>query len=287
MNALDSSTSPTDDAAADASGTAGVYATHEDAFQHSLVVLAMGRECWLVPQEDGHHLRVRVCDLPAARRQLASYDRESIGWPPRIFIEPGPALKRLPLTPLLWIIAIFMLYWLQGERPGLTEGGLLDASRVFGHGEWWRIGSALGLHQDLGHVVSNAGGGLLVFSALISSFGLRRAWTWLALAALSGNALAVLMHHGTDYRSLGASTAVFAGLGLLTGRATQAMRRSGHPQRWRALLVPLLSGVAVLGLMGAGGANIDLLAHATGFASGLLLGFLAPGFIHPTISKTG
>ena len=272
---------------------AGVYSTHASAFEHSLVLLAMGADCWLVASPAGHHLRVPASVLPEARYQLALFDRESAGWPPPKVAEPDPApsagARRIVVTPLLWVLAIFAVFEAQARAPGLTAAGALDAERVLQHGEAWRAFTALWLHADLGHLVSNAGGGLLVFSALVATFGVRAAWTRLALAAVAGNALSVVLHHGGDYRSLGASTAVFAGLGLLVGRALRriasglvAGRDTKAARPWRAFFPPLAAGLAVLGLFGAGEVRVDVLAHATGFAAGLLAGFVrehghAPG----------
>ena len=254
---------------------AGVYATHADGFEHSLVALAVGEACWLIAAEDGHHLRVEPASLERVRQQLAWFDRESIGWPPPPIVDPAPVRKHPPLSPLLWVLAVFAVFWAQGTREDFTNTGMLDARRVFEHGEWWRVVSALWLHSDVGHLISNAGGGLLVFSAVVSTLGLRLGWGLLAGSAIAGNVAAVALHFGTDYRSLGASTAVFAALGLLTGRAVRLLSRSHPTQRGRTMFVPLLAGLAVLGLFGAGGVNIDVLAHATGFGAGLFMGFLA------------
>jgi membrane associated rhomboid family serine protease len=254
---------------------AGIYATHRESFQHSLVVLAMGEPCWLIESAAGHHLRVESPALETVRQQLALFDRESIGWPPRPLLDPAPPRRNVPLSPLLWVLAIFAVFWAQGEWPGLTDATLLDARRVFAHGEWWRAASALWLHDDLAHLVSNAGGGLLVFSAVVATFGLGAGWLLLTGAAIAGNLAAAALHFGDDYRSLGASTAIFAGLGLLTGRAIRALARSDQSPRWRTMFPPLASGVVVLGLFGAGGVNIDALAHATGFGAGLATGLAA------------
>lgn len=83
------------------------------------------------------------------------------------------------------------------------------------------------------------------------------------------------MNYPAAYRSLGASTAIFAGLGLLTGRAIRIVVRADHPHRWRSVFVPLAAGLTMLGLYGAGGIHIDVLAHVTGFGAGLLIGFCA------------
>jgi len=259
----------------DGSADAGVYPTIKEGFEHSLVVLAMGEACWLVPSEAGHHLRVEVAALPAVRQQLAYFDRESIGWPPQPAIDRLPRRSHAPLSPLLWVLAVIGVFWAQAKVPGLTDGGLLDARRVFGEGEWWRAGSALWLHDDIGHLVSNAVSGFLVFSAVIGTFGPGTGWALVAGSAVAGNVAVVTLHYGEEYHSLGASTAIFAGLGLLVGRAVRVMSRSGHPHFWRTMLVPLAAGLAVLGLYGAGGMHTDVLAHATGFGAGLVSAFIA------------
>lgn len=254
---------------------AGVYATYNEGFEHSLVVLAMGEACWLVTAAGGHHLRVAPAVLPAVRQQLACFDRESVGWPPKPATDTVSRHQHLPMSPLFWMLGVILVFHAQEKHPEITEAGLLDSGRMLGGGEWFRVATALWLHDDLGHLVSNIVCGLMMFSAVVMTFGRRAGWGLIVGASLAGNLATVLLHAHEEYRSLGASTAVFAALGLLVGRAIHVMSRTKHPYRWRAMLVPFASGLATLGLYGASGAHTDVLAHAMGFTAGLVLGFVA------------
>lgn len=254
---------------------AGVYPTFAAAFEHSVVVLAMGQTCWLLESAVGHRLLVEPRVVDAVRRQLACFDRESIGWPPQPLGETVPRREAEIITPLLWSLVVLAIFRGQGRWPGWTLAGALDTQAVFDRGEWWRLGTALFLHADPAHVISNALNGILAFSAVLTTIGRRRGWLLLILAALAGNLAVAAMNYPGPYRSLGASTAIFAGIGLLTGRAIRLVGRTGHPYRWRAMFVPLAAGLTVLGLYGAGGMQIDVGAHLTGFVAGLALGFAA------------
>lgn len=278
MPVTDSDLSPADraDASLDLIEV-GAYPTTAEGFAHGLVVLAMGAPFWLQPGPADFRLLVEARVGHAARAQLSSYDRESREWPPATPELHAGARQSEFATPLLWSLVVLAVFWLQTLRPELTSAGALDPEAIFGRGEWWRVGTALFLHADVGHVVANGIAGIFVFAAVLSALGRRRGWLALACAALAGNFFAALAHRHDDYRSIGASTAIFAGLGLLTGRAIRIPLRSDHPHRVRLILTPLAAGLAVLGLYGAGGVQVDLLAHATGFASGLLLGFAASG----------
>lgn len=253
---------------------AGVYRTFAAGSDHGLVVLAMGQPYWLIPFDAGFRLLVEPEAFGAVREQLACFDRESVGWPPRPIGENLPVRPTELITPLLWSLMVLAVFWGQGQWPRWADAGALDTQAVFDRGEWWRAGTALFLHADLAHVISNALSGLLVFSAVLSTFGRRYGWLLLALAALAGNFAAAAFSYPGPYRSLGASTAIFAGLGLLTGRAIRVVRQTDHPHRRRAMFVPLAAGLTVLGLYGAGdGRHVDVLAHLTGFAAGLVGGF--------------
>lgn len=250
----------------------GAYPSVSEGIQHSLAILAVGRSCWLVPGESGERLLVEPADAELARTQLAWLDRESAGWPPRApELEAAAPPQAGLLSPLVWAIVVLAAYSAQGYAPGWREAGALDAQALFGRGEWWRPLTALFLHGDVAHVVANTLCGIFVFRAVIVTFG-RPLWTWfwLALAAVAANLAAAAIHYGSSYRSVGASTAVFAGLGLLTGRA---VRRSGLPHRGRAVAKPLAAGLTLLGLFGAGGMQTDVVAHLTGFTAGMVLGF--------------
>src|SRR5476651_2116482 len=145
---------------------AGVYATGEEGFEHSLVVLAMGRACWLVPSPAGQRLLDEPDAIARAREQLARFDRESIGWPPPPIGE-STAHPTDFATPLMWALVILAVFRVQVGRPDWTEAGALDAAAIFDRGEWWRVGTALFLHADIGHVMSNALTGILVFTAVL------------------------------------------------------------------------------------------------------------------------
>jgi len=252
---------------------AGAYPTAADGFDHGLVVLAMGRPYWLVPAGAGFRLLVEQEALGAVRGELACYDRESVGWPPPP-PAAGPARRVELATPLLWALVVMAVFYCQGLWPERLEAaGALDSQRVFDGGEWWRLATALFLHADLGHLVSNVLSGVFTFCAVLTTIGVRRGWLLVALASVTGNLAVAALNYPGPYRSLGASTAIFAGLGLLAGRAVRAVPWDGRPQRWRGVFAPLAAGLALLGLFGAGGIHIDVGAHATGFAAGLLWGF--------------
>lgn len=254
---------------------AGSYRTEAEGFDHGLVVLAAGSACWLVPGEAGYRLLVEPEALDPVREQLTRFDRESIGWPPPPVREDTPARKTEMLTPLLWGAIVLAIFWGQGTHPTWTKLGLLDPFAVFERGEVWRLATALFLHADPGHAISNCLSGIFVFAAVLTTIGLGRGWLLLAVAAIAGNLVTAALHYGSDYRSLGASTAIFAGLGLLTGRAVRMIGgRRGRALRRRSRLVPFAAGLTMLGLFGAGRLQVDGVAHATGFAAGLVLGFV-------------
>ena len=144
---------------------------------------------------------------------------------------------------------------------------------MFAHGEIWRALTALFLHADANHLLANLCSGVFFFAVVLPAFGRTRGWLLIGLAAVTGNLAAAAMHYPDAYRSMGASTAVFAALGLLTGRAVRLAADARHPYRWRSLFVPSAAGLIFLALYGAGGPTVDVLAHVTGFGAGLVLGY--------------
>ena len=273
MSASDLPAGTTGDEAFAGLTEAGVYPTVAEGFEHGLVVLATGQPYWLVLSDAGYRLLVEPPALALAREQLACFDRESAGWPPPpATVHPAsPPTERF--TPLVWTIMVLAVYLVQTGSPGpWEEAGALDSQALFDRGEWWRVVTALFLHADLGHLVGNVVSGFFVFSAVTSTMGRLRGWLLLALAAAAGNLAVAALNYPGPYRSIGASTAVFAGLGLLTGRAVRVLRGDDGQLRWRAVFVPLAAGVTLLGLFGAGDMRTDVVAHATGFAAGLVLG---------------
>lgn len=279
------------DASDGAWAEAGRYATADAGFAHGLVVLAMGRAYWLREDAAGFRLLVPVESAEAVRAQLELYDRESAGWPP----VAVSAWRRGDGAPTRWLEALFVaLLWAWGAIAGFaaqqrwpeaTEALAMDARRVFAEGEWWRVFTALFLHADAGHLISNLGGGAFLFAVVFSMWGWMRGAALLAVSAAAANLAIGAAYYPAEYRSLGASTALFAALGLLTGRALRraisgaagAAEADGKRTRiWRAAWVPLGAGATMLMLFGAGSGEVrvDVPAHAAGFCAGLVAGFV-------------
>lgn len=255
---------------------AGIYSSENEAFEHGLVVLAEGFPYWLVPYEGGFRLMVEPEGLAASRRQLELFERESRGWPPVTLALPAPKGPSSVMPSLLWTLATIGVFRAQEIWPGRLEAaGVLDAQKVFAHGEVWRIATALFLHGNAAHLTANLASGFFVFSAVLTGLGRLRGAALLVLAALVGNAAVVSLNSSRTYQSLGASTAVFAGLGVLTGAALRRAFQQGGSRRWRPLFPPLAAGLTLLGLFGAGDLRTDVAAHACGFTAGVLCGAIA------------
>jgi membrane associated rhomboid family serine protease len=248
----------------------GVFPSLQETEEHGLVVLALGWPYWVEPGNDGYRLLVERPAVHAVQLPLADYKRERGAWPPPPIADSGVGHAFAWLTPLLWSSTVLTCF--VNQAP-FVEAGLLSPRAMVDHGEWWRAATALFLHGSAGHVISNALSGILIFTAVVATLGARRGWCLVALAAIGANLASAIAHYPADFRSLGASTAIFAGVGLLTGRAIRVVARSRHPHRWQAMFVPLAAGLTVLALHGAGEPSIDLGAHVAGFAAGLGFGF--------------
>jgi len=149
-----------------------------------------------------------------------------------------------------------------------VEAGRIDGAAMFA-GAWWRAATALTLHGSAEHLAGN-----LVFGSVFGWFAGRYlgsgvAWLGTLAAGTLGNIINVLVMGG-DHRALGASTAVFAALGLLA-TWVWAGRRATR-ERWVYRWGPVIAAVALLAYTGAGGENTDVGAHLWGFAAGLAAG---------------
>ncbi len=204
-----------------------------------------------------------------ALAQLEVYEREN---PPRRRAAPAEPLHGAAWTGSLAYAAIILLVgYLAGTfafgRDWLGAGALVAGPTRAG--EWWRAVTALTLHLDVGHLLANLGFGT-VFGLLAGQLlGAGVAWATVLAAAGTANLVNAFIQPAT-HSSVGASTAVFATLGMLAAYAWR--RRHGEGERWAYRWAPLIAGVFLLAFTGSGGERTDVLAHLTGFFTGAIAG---------------
>jgi rhomboid protease GluP len=281
MSLVEASPEPFRESPAEDLVAVGDFGSMSAGEERGLVVLAMGLPYWLVPEGERFRLQVERTFAAEVGEQMTRYERESVRWPPEPLGTVGPGSDLAWGTPLFWGLSLLASYWAQFLWPSWAVLGALEPAAIFQNAEWWRPLTALFLHGDLGHLVSNAIVGMFVFSAVLATFGRGPGWMLLALTAYSANAVSAALPHPGRYVAIGASTAVFAGLGLLTGVAAVHVRATPPFQRWRRVGVPLCAGLVLFALWGAGGPRVDFGAHVCGFAAGLIGGALRGWFIRP------
>jgi membrane associated rhomboid family serine protease len=226
---------------------------------------------------EGFILIVPEEEAEGALAGLVAYEREN----------PREALRRdAPAEPPNLVAGaaaggILLLFYFVTEvwfpTAGWLELGSADAGRIL-RGELWRAVTALTLHANLGHALSNAFGSAIFLGALSSILGPGLASALVLLAGAGGNFANALLH-GSAHVSIGASTAVFGAVGILGGLAV-ARRRPGKATK-RRRWAPVAAALALLAMLGTGGERVDVLAHFFGFLSGGVLGGLF-GFVAPS-----
>ncbi|MET0988694.1 MAG: rhomboid family intramembrane serine protease [Steroidobacteraceae bacterium] len=237
--------------------------------QRALVLDAVGIESHIELVADRYVLLVAATRADDARVQLQRYEAENriVELPP----TPLFMLRNAWLGTVIYTCLLILVSYLAGEhsfgidwtRQGALTGTMLETR------EWWRVITSLTLHADLAHLVGNLliGGAFGYFAGQLLGPGV--AWlSILCAGALGGVVDGVLMPDRNI--TIGASGAVFATLGMV---AAYTWRQRANPRmRWAQRAAPLLAAAAVLAMLGTGGDNTDVLAHLTGFVSGIAVG---------------
>jgi membrane associated rhomboid family serine protease len=246
-------------------------ASRREADQLALVLAAMGIASRLVPLPLGIGLHVAAEDAEDARRQLAAYERENA--PRRRAAPPTGAIHEG--WPAALVYALVLLFFSGAARRDLWSVDWLAAGAVqaglMRAGEWWRAVTALTLHLDHGHLVGNLVAGAAIGTLAAQLLGPGLAWLAILLAGTLGNLLAAALR-APDHIAIGASTAVFGALGIVSA-FTRQRRWLQRDLRLRRL-APLGAGVLLLAYLGFGGERTDVGAHVGGFAVGLGMGWV-------------
>jgi rhomboid protease GluP len=103
-------------------------------------------------------------------------------------------------------------------------------------------------------------------------------WFSVLLTGAFGNIVNAFLQ-APDHRSIGASTAVFAALGILSAFTWRRGFFRGTP--WRTRFAPVTAGIALLAFTGTAGENTDLGAHLFGFVAGFAAGAALAGIALP------
>lgn len=233
-----------------------------------LVLLASGIEHRIVKGASGWEVRVPEAMTTAARETIRSYLNENREIPSL----PGqPSAKHTRTFAAVWgVLTVLVVHAAVHSGPDAQA-----FARVYGasarqilNGEWYRCATALLLHADVVHLAGNMAGIAVFGTAVCSVMGWGVGWALMVASGILGNLLNAWFYE-FGHSSIGASTAVFGAVGLLSVyQFVHKIRRPG--ERFQAVL-PLMAGMALLAFLGAA-RNSDIMGHLFGFLAGVALG---------------
>jgi rhomboid protease GluP len=254
-------------------GCATVFRTRQrgECQASRLVLEAAGIPARTVHWDGWWLLVVTQGDLAVSTAELEAYDRENADSanPKRtpVPIYGGGAAGVVVYSGTLILIAVLAAQSAYG-LDWLTVGRM-QSGKVMS-GEWWRTVTALTLHLDTEHITANLAFGALFGFLTGQILGGGVAWLAIVSAGALGNFVNAMVQEPL-HSSIGASTAVFAALGVIVSHAFRhrGAVREKPLKRWS----PLIGGVLLLAFTGVGGQRTDVVAHVTGFFSGMLIGW--------------
>lgn len=220
-----------------------------------------------------HRLEIYVA--PALRQQaldeIHAYILENDQWPPPVAANAGFIPTFRAMSPLLigCLVGIHGISgdW-QAEAPWFAKGAG-NSTAILSQGELFRLVTALTLHADLVHLLSNCFLGIFLLHFYLQLTGNGLGLSAMLVTAVAANYLNVLVH-GPGHMFVGFSTALFAIIGMLCTMsfAFKTSRFFLH------FFMPLMAGLALLAMLGSEGERTDLGSHLFGLGCGLLGGNL-------------
>jgi rhomboid protease GluP len=202
-----------------------------------------------------------------------------------VAVVPAPLDHGRSGAGVAMVIVLAAFYYVAGSREAGDHGGWFarGAARAEAivHGQWYRAFTALTLHADPLHILTNAIATLIFVTALGRWLGGGLALLLTLLAGGLGN-LVVAYSYGSGHNSVGASTATFGALGVLGGlqivRWLRGWRAQGARRRALTVVAACLGIFAMLGTGDRsevyGNLQIVVRAHLAGLGAGLALGAL-------------
>ncbi|HEY3864202.1 MAG TPA: rhomboid family intramembrane serine protease [Verrucomicrobiae bacterium] len=246
--------------------------SRRQAMEWGLVLASQGLEPVVDhSEEEGWALLVEEQDQDLALASLKQYQLENRGW------RWKQAGMLFHWGGLGWAAAIAAFYYWSAVRfPAFRDAGILDSAKIR-EGQWWRIWTAITLHENISHLAANASTGFILMGLAMARYGAGVALLAAFVAGAAGN-VASFLFYSQPHESLGASGMVTGALGLVIVQSFSQWRRHafGRGLFFRALSAGVLLIVALVGFS----PSSDTAAHLGGFAAGAILG-CALGFVPP------
>ncbi len=243
-----------------------------------ITVLSAAGMAYRLSHEAGHwHLHLPAAQAAQAWAEIQAFEADEQHpaqphTPPKVPIALGSG--QTAYWTAFWaaytlVILHLSLGAFDASNP-LHVAGAMSRTALL-QGEWWRSITALTLHSGFAHLMANVFFLFFVGQAVVRELGRGLGLAAIVMGGIAGNYVAALTA-APHQRSVGASTACFAALGILCVVQAGHLYRRFHSWRpvWRKTGIPIAAGIALLGLTGTSEGS-DIAAHFFGFVCGLAI----------------
>lgn len=237
---------------------------------YSLVLSSANISHQVTPLPSGKWaISVREKDRHRAEYEIETYKSENKNWPPKPYSSDSftPLFKA---QSLLITGSLILFFAVTGPWSGDSfwfGNGSANSRAILEGQEYFRLLTSLTLHADIVHLLGNCFLGAILLHYFFHIVGNGIGMMLLLVSSSAANYINSLAH-GPGHNSVGFSTAVFAVIGILSALNYNRYRFKRPLQ----LLMPLMSGMALLAMLGSSGERTDLGAHFFGLLAGLLAG---------------
>lgn len=213
-------------------------------------------------------LIVSESDFPRAVEQLRLYQAENAEFRQPYQIEIAKNI--FDGRSLVWALVMISIYAIDSSsKIDIRSAGIMHKNAVL-LGEWWRLFTAVTLHNDIPHLATNVSTGIILLGIAMVYYGAGLSILLAFLAGVFGNVCGLFFHSG-DYYGLGASGMVMGALGLLASSGWLSPHFEGSKKL--TILRRLIAAIMLFILVGTNPQS-DIQAHLGGFFFGLFSGIL-------------